>query len=68
MTLCVKGVKGNFTPVMTWYQNVFKYSRYLTSLIRKEKKKQEALTFRINVIKVMSIVASGCFSQSFIVS
>lgn len=67
----VKGVKGNFKPMLDWYQEVYLYSRHLSHMLEIEVTdalgSQDANSVRAsqqNFDKVMQTIACGCYSQS----
>lgn len=50
----VKGLKGNFEPVITWYEELYSLSEYFADIICLEAKKQKTnstLVMAMNVIK-----------------
>lgn len=58
----VKGLKGNFEPVISWFQELYGVSEYFSEIIcleSKKHKKHATLNMALNVVK------TGCFSHNF---
>jgi hypothetical protein len=58
VTVCVKGMKGSYEPVINWYESVYANSRYLVELLEHEEQ-------TTSISQVLSILKSGMFSSNY---
>lgn len=58
----VKGLKGNFEPVLSWYQELYSLSEYFADIICLESKKNKKHS---TLIMAMNAVKTGCFSHNY---
>jgi hypothetical protein len=65
MHAVVKGLKGNFEPVLSWYQEMYSLSKYFADIITLESKKNKKHN---TLIMAMNVVKTGCFSHNYDVS
>jgi len=71
----VKGVKGDYSSMIKWYKEVYKYSRHLTQMLEIEisralSSNDESVSkaAQANFDKVLSTISSGCYSQDVTVA
>ena len=58
----VKGLKGNFEPVIGWYEELNSISEYFAEIICLEYKKTKKSN---TLIMAMNAVKTGCFSHNY---
>jgi hypothetical protein len=57
----VKGVKGNYEPLLAWYGDLKRHIKHLVYLLDIE---TEQLPKLLNISKVQGTLASGLYSQN----
>lgn len=58
----VKGLKGNFEPVLSWYQEMYSLSEYFAEIICLESQKHKKHN---TLIMSMNVIKTGCFSHNY---
>jgi hypothetical protein len=58
----VKGLKGNFEPVISWYEELNSISEYFAEIVCLQSKKQKKPN---TLIMAMNAVKTGCFSHNY---
>lgn len=58
----VKGLKGNFEPVIGWYEELNSVSDYFAEIVCLESKKHKKHN---TLIMAMNAIKTGCFSQNY---
>ena len=62
MHAAVKGLKGNFEPVIGWYEELNSISEFFAEIICLEAKKQKKNN---TLIMAMNAIKTGCYSHSY---
>lgn len=62
MHLVVKGLKGNFEPIISWYEELNSIAEYFVEIICLESKKNKKHT---TLSMAMNVVKTGCFSHNY---
>lgn len=62
MHSAVKGLKGNFKPVITWYEELSSIAEFFSEVIILETKKQKKNN---TLIMAMNAVKTGCYSHNY---
>ena len=70
--ILVKGVKGKYNTLISWYSEVYQYSKYLSSILQSEielannsNNENKIKAAQLNFEKMLQALACGCYSKNY---